>query len=171
MGSGWLQWQCTFTVQRPIVKENGEANGIGLSRMPRIKWIKMKRSTADKWFSVYIRLRDSHDGWCQCITCSRIFWWTDGDCGHFVTRNHPMTRFSEANCHAQCKACNNYKKGEQYLHGRAIDDKCGDGAADYLVALGRVRGQRVHGKLCLADIAKEYRIKAKKMANEKGVEI
>jgi len=134
---------------------------------------KMKKSTADKWFSLFIRLRDIvYTESCRCITCEKpIHWKYEADCGHFVTRGHAMTRFDERNCNAQCKACNNDKKGDQYRHGRAIDKKFGEGAADLLTALGSVRDQKVHGQLALKDIAKEFRLKAKAMAKTKGVEL
>ena len=135
---------------------------------------KIKRSTADHWFSLYIRLRDVIDGsngFCRCITCNNAFFWKEGDCGHFVTRNHPMTRFDERNCNAQCKECNNVKNGDQYNHGFKINMKHGVGTADLLVDLGGVRGQKVHGQLSLKAIASLYRIKAKSEANKKGIEL
>ncbi len=132
----------------------------------------MKKNTADKWFSIYIRLRDSYDGgYCRCITCYTAAKWKEMDCGHFVTRNHSMTRYSEENCNAQCKGCNNFKSGDQYKHGKAIDAKYGEGTADKLIALGGMRGQKTHGKLALKDIAKEYRLKAKAEAKKKGIEL
>ncbi len=136
---------------------------------------KMKRTTADNWFSKYIRLRDVIDGsngFFRCITCKKPVFWKDGDCGHFVTRNHPMTRFDERNCNAQCKSCNDVKRGDQYNHGFQINAKHGVGTADLLVDLGGIRGANVpHEKLALDDIAKEYRLKAKSEAKKKGIEL
>lgn len=149
-------------------------------RIPKSKQLAyrkgFKKTTADDWFSKYIRLRDIIDnshGFCRCITCGKIFFWKEGDCGHFVTRNHPMTRFDEINCNAQCKRCNSNigKKGEQYKHGKAIDHKYGEGTADKLMELGSIRGQKTHGKIALKDIAKEYRLKTKKIAERKGIEL
>lgn len=136
---------------------------------------KFKRTTADDWFSKFIRLRDIISGeYCRCITCGKpIHWKYEAQCGHYATRGKPMTRFMEQNCHAQCPTCNSpdHGKGEQAKHGFAIDRLYGDGTAKKLIALSEIRGQKVYIKLRLKDIAKEYRLKAKTMAKEKGVEL
>lgn len=130
-----------------------------------------KKSTADKWFSIYIRLRDSYNGYATCITCQRLFLWKEVDCGHYMDRGKPMTRFNEQNAHAQCKACNRFRSGEQSIHGKMIDKKYGLGTSEKLINLSRIRGQKIHTKTTLKEIAREYRIKAKKMAEEKCVEL
>ncbi len=134
---------------------------------------KIKISTADAWFSKFIRIRDIIEGeWCRCVTCGNpIHWKYKAQCGHFATRGHPMTRFNEKNCHAQCAKCNNHNKGEQALHGFMIDDMYGKDTARELMGLSRIRGQKIHTQMALKDIAKEYRLKAKKLAKEKGVEL
>jgi len=135
---------------------------------------KFKKSTADKWFSIYIRVRDiiegSH-GFCRCITCNTAHHWKEGDCGHFQTRDNPMTRFDERNSNFQCTACNRFKKGNQYKHGKVIDRIYGEGTADILEGLAGARGTKVHGEMALKDIAKEFRLKAKEMAKKKGVKL
>ncbi len=136
-----------------------------------------KRTPADKWFSVYIRLRDIISGeYCRCITCGKPLQWKyEAECGHFQSRGKPMTRFDEKNCHAQCNKCNNNsdrgRKGEQYRHGKEIDKLYGDGTADNLEALGNIRGQKIHTKLSIKDLAKTYRLKAKELAKEKGIDL
>jgi hypothetical protein len=82
-----------------------------------------------------------------------------------------MTRFDERNAHLQCIYCNDVKSGEQYKMSIYIDKKYGVGTAKLLEDLAGIRGQKIHTTLALKDIAKEYRIKAKKMAREKGVEL
>jgi len=131
-----------------------------------------KFSIADKHFSRFVRLRDADDnGYCRCITCGKIHHWKEMDCGHFMTRDRPATRFNEQNCHAQCKYCNNYKKGEQYKHGVEIDNLYGAGTAEKLSALSNIRGQKIHTKLSIKDLAKTYLIKVKELAKQKGIEL
>ncbi len=144
-----------------------------LEKRKRSRKKKMKFNTADRWFSKYVRIRDIISGeHCRCKTCGKpIHWKYEAECGHFVTRNHPMTRYNEQNCHAQCSACNNHNKGEQFKHGAEIDKMYGEGTAQSLIDLGSIRGQKIHGKLALKDIAKEYRKKARQIAKEKGVEL
>lgn len=127
-------------------------------------------SPADKWFSIYIRLRDAgSDGVCQCCTCYRSFSWRDMTCGHFQKRHHAGTRFNEQNCAAQCVSCNGYHDGEQYKHGRYIDKKYGEGTADKLQALAWSHGVvHKHEEKLLAKI---FRDKARNLAEGKGLTI
>ena len=135
---------------------------------------KVKITTADKWFSICVRLdaiiEESH-GFARCSTCKKPVFWRDGDCGHYATRDHPMTRFNEQNSHFQCHSCNRFKKGEQGKHGIEIDKLYGGGTAQRLIELSEIGGQKIHTKLALKDISKEYRLKAKKIAKEKGIEL
>lgn len=93
---------------------------------------KLKKD-ADAWFSKYIRLRDSIDGFAECITCGNSKPIKSMQNGHFVTRGSSSLRFDELNCNAQCPACNVFKAGEQYLYSKALDLKYGDGTAESLM--------------------------------------
>ncbi len=145
----------------------------------------IKRSNADHWFSLFIRIRDvflvrsPEEAYCYCVTCQKLIHWkkrsTDdkqsAECGHFATRGHPSTRFDEKNCHAQCKKCNRWGKGEQVKHGFAIDEKYGAGTSKKLIEMSEIRGQKRLTKLALDDIAKTYRTKARELAKEKGIKL
>jgi hypothetical protein len=132
---------------------------------------KFKKSNTDDWFSKFIRIRDIKTGeHCMCITCGKFEHWKDMDCGHFMLRDRPLTRFHEQNCNAQCKRCNRFRDGEQYRHGKAIDEKYGKGTADKLEELAKFRGKK-HTPEDLKELSKEYRIKAKEMAKKKGIEL
>lgn len=81
----------------------------------------------DKVFSLYIRQRDSdEDGYGRCVTCDKLGHYKEMDCGHFVSRSYKSVRWNEYNCALQCKRCNSYGAGEQYLFGKAIDKRWGD---------------------------------------------
>ena len=88
------------------------------------------QAKADKYFSLYIRLKNSVNENCICATCKRTFHWRNIDCGHFMTRNHEATRYDEKNVAPQCAACNRFKGGRQYLMARYLDEKYGKGTAD-----------------------------------------
>lgn len=80
----------------------------------------------DKVFSLYIRQRDSdEDGYGRCVTCGKLGHYKTFDCGHFVSRSYKSVRWNEYNCALQCKRCNGYGAGEQYLFGKAIDKRWG----------------------------------------------
>ena len=78
----------------------------------------------DRIFSEYIRKRDANKkGMCKCITCSKEFAWNDIDAGHFISRKEMNTRWDERNVAAQCKYCNRFRYGRQYVFSLALDKK------------------------------------------------
>ena len=95
------------------------------------KSISKYKKELDKWFSLYIRLRDATDeGMVQCFTCGKVANYKMGmQCGHFQSRTHLSTRFNEQNCQVQCSGCNIFKQGEQYKFSLMLDAKYGEGTA------------------------------------------
>ena len=65
----------------------------------------------DRIYSQYIRLKNSKDGYCTCISCGAKKPWKEMDCGHYVKRNISSTRYYEKNTYPQCKSCNIFKDG------------------------------------------------------------
>jgi hypothetical protein len=65
----------------------------------------------DKWFSLYIRLREATDeGLVQCFTCGNVNNYKVGmQNGHFMSRKFMATRYDEQNCQVQCVGCNMFK--------------------------------------------------------------
>lgn len=94
---------------------------------------KLKKE-ADKQYSLYVRLRDSINGVCACITCGVKKPVKAMQNGHFVKRSVNLLRYDEENCNAQCYQCNVRRYGEQYLYAKALDDKYGEGTAEKLMA-------------------------------------
>lgn len=98
---------------------------------------------ADKWFSMFIRLRDSDEfGIATCVTSGKRAHWLTMDCGHYVSRAKQSTRFDERNCHAQTKMSNRFQGGHFVEHGNAIDRIHGPGTAEALRQKGLVRCSR-----------------------------
>lgn len=65
------------------------------------------KDLADRIFSLYIRLKnaDRHMR-CKCVTCWKVEHYKYIQNGHYRTRGCNKYRFSEENCHPQCKYCN-----------------------------------------------------------------
>jgi len=125
---------------------------------------------ADKWFSIYIRIRDANqDGNISCITCGRIVHWTKAHAGHFQRRALMATRFEEMNVHAQCSICNTFREGEQYRHGKAINLLHGRKTADWLIS--RSKRTVKYSKENLDDIARENQEEARELAKAKGLDL
>jgi Zn ribbon nucleic-acid-binding protein len=71
----------------------------------------------DKVFSEYIRRRYAVNDIAECVTCGKRDHWKNLQAGHFISRKHYATRWSEENVQVQCVKCNVYRYGEQYLFG------------------------------------------------------
>ena len=99
------------------------------------------KTKLDDIFSLYIRLRDATDeGYVQCFTCGKVGHYKTGGMqnGHFQSRKHLATRFSEdGNCEVQCIKCNIFDSGQQYIFSLRLDEKYGEGRAQELQYLAR----------------------------------
>ena len=104
------------------------------------KTISKLKKELDKYFSLYIRLREATDtGLCQCFTCGKVAHYKTGgmQCGHFQSRKHLSTRWNEQNCQVQCVGCNMFKQGEQWKFGVQLDVKYGGGTSEELQFLAK----------------------------------
>jgi len=122
----------------------------------------------DRAYSEYIRLNSSDKmGCCVCITCGSVHFWTDIDCGHFITRAKKPTRFDEMNTHTQCKKCNRFRSGEPIIYRRRLIQLYGEKD----VAAMEEKAYR-GGSYCsyqLRQMIIEYREKVKILKLEKGL--
>ena len=97
------------------------------------KSISKLKKELDKWFSLYIRLREADDlGFVKCHTSGRYYHYKNIHAGHFMSRKHLSTRWCEINVQPQSAADNLYGQGQQYRFGLNLDVKYGIGTADEL---------------------------------------
>jgi hypothetical protein len=89
----------------------------------------MKQSERQKTLSVFQKLRRLQEtdeyGNCRCISCGKLFFWKDGDGGHYITRECRATELDADNVWPQCKACNRFKSGNGTLYQYALFKKIG----------------------------------------------
>lgn len=134
------------------------------------KTISKLKKELDKWFSLYIRLREANElGMCKCFTCGIVRHYKDGmQNGHFQSRKHLATRFDEQNCQVQCVKCNVYAWGEQYKFSLALDSKYGKGKAEALQYLARttLKISRVE----YVEKISYYKLLVDNLKKEKGIE-
>ena len=103
-----------------------------------MKTISKLKKELDKWFSLYIRLRDATDeGLVQCFTSGRVYHYKNIHAGHFMSRKHLSTRWCDCNVQPQSAADNLFGQGEQFKFGLALDSKYGEGTAEELQFLSR----------------------------------
>tara|TARA_Y100000401_G_scaffold52867_1_gene41506 strand:+ start:157 stop:570 length:414 start_codon:yes stop_codon:yes gene_type:complete len=133
------------------------------------KTISKLKKDLDRWFSLYIRLRDAtEEGLVQCFTCGVVKNYKNGmQCGHFQSRKHLATRFDEENCQVQCVACNMFRQGEQYKFGLNLDAKYGEGKAEELEFLARTTYKL--SRYDYEDKISYYGLLVEKLKKEKGI--
>lgn len=93
-----------------------------------------------KWFSLFVKLRDSN--WKrrgQCITCKE--WLTvpsiQAHAGHFIHGKYKITYFEPRNVHLQCRSCNYFKNGARDVYALRLIEKYGDGSIQLLHRLNK----------------------------------
>lgn len=130
----------------------------------------MKEDKLWKWFSIYIRLRDTNEnGMCSCFTCGRIAHWREMDCGHGIPRQHKATKYSLLNNHAQCKRCNGFEGGRQADYAKKVDKIYGEGTWDRLVVLSKTTVK--YSRFDIEFMTEFYKQLAQDLAKEKRIKI
>ena len=136
--------------------------------MPKKTISKLKKEL-DKWFSLFIRLREATDeGICQCFTCGKIDHYKKMQCGHFQSRRHLAIRWHEWSCQVQCVKCNMYEQGEQWKFGISLNAKYGEGTSNELGFLAQQNGKKMAREL-EEDIL-YYKTIVNNLKKEKGLE-
>ena len=133
-----------------------------------LKTISKLKKELDKWFSLYIRLRDSKDGMSICFTCNKIDHYKKLQCGHFQSRRHTSTRWDKTNCQVQCVKCNMFNQGEQFKFSKNIDAKYGDGTALKLEIISKQTMKLTRVEYSLAITC--YKSLVEKLKQEKNIE-
>ena len=95
--------------------------GVKVKRKPDYK------KKLDEVFSKYIRLKYSDErGYCRCISCGKVHFWKQIQNGHYMSRRHLATRWSEDNCRPQCVACNIFNQGAAQMYRRNLVAEIGE---------------------------------------------
>lgn len=131
---------------------------------PRKKYKPSPRSRlmtkADKYFSLYIRYRDTKP-WMfragRCISCGKVVPFEKGDAGHYVNRQHMSLRYSEENVHFQCISCNRFDEGNIQDYRKSLVRMYGEEYVEKLESAKHIT--RKISDFELEAIAKEYKKK------------
>jgi hypothetical protein len=134
-----------------------------------MKTISKLKKELDKWFSLFIRLREATDeGMVQCFTSGRVYHYKNIHAGHFMSRKHLSTRWCDTNVQPQSAADNLFGQGEQFKFGLALDSKYGEGTAEELQFLSKTIM-----KVSRIDYEEKigyYKSVVEKLKKEKGIE-
>lgn len=89
--------------------------------------------TLKKIFSEYIRLRDSKNGICICISCGRPVPIKECHAGHFISVGKSKAlEFEELNVNAECESCNVYNSDHLIGYANNLIKKYGPDIIDRL---------------------------------------
>ena len=134
-----------------------------------LKSISKLKKELDKWFSLFIRLREVDDlGFVECITSGRFYHYKNIHAGHFMSRKSHSTRWDEVNVQPQSAADNLFGQGEQYKFGKALDKKFGVGTAEKLQH--KSREIQKFSRVDYEEKISYYKSLVEKLKKEKGIE-
>jgi len=134
-----------------------------------MKTISKLKKELDKWFSLYIRLRDATDeGLVQCFTSGRVYHYKNIHAGHFMSRKHLSTRWCDTNVQPQSAADNLFGQGEQYKFSIALDSKYGEGTAEELEL--KARTIMKVSRIDYEEKISYYKEAVDKLKKDKGIE-
>lgn len=127
------------------------------------------KAKLDTQFSLFIRARDAMpNGYAKCISCGKIHFWRELQCGHYMSRRYMSTRFDEDNCHAQCVACNMFNQGNIQGYRRGLLEKIGEKRIN-LIELKAMNSIRKYSDLEYIELTKYYKLRTEKLRKEKGI--
>ena len=131
---------------------------------------KLSLHNADKWFSVYVRLRDAdEDGNVTCCSCGKTQFWRDADAGHFIGRKIRATRYCEKNVNAQCRYCNRFLDGNSAGYATFLISKFGIKILEDLDLASR--GTTHWTAFEIQNMADNFKARAIELAKQKGLQL
>ena len=134
-----------------------------------MKTISKLKKELDKWFSLYIRIRDADDlGFVRCFTSGRFYHYKNIHAGHFMSRKYLSTRWCGTNVQPQSIGDNLFGQGEQYKFSVALDSKYGEGTAEELELTARTI-MKV-SRIDYEEKISYYKDLVEKLKKEKGIE-
>lgn len=134
---------------------------------------KKLKAEADEVYALYIRWRDTRPviegegrtGY--CCSCGQLKYFADLQCGHWQVRKHWGTRWDEDNSHAQCRGCNDPRRGggRQADHEAMIVRTKGIRTRDRILAYVKIYARKPSPER-LEQIISEYRAKLEKVKGQ-----
>lgn len=159
-----------MTLRRKTPLRRTSINKTSLKKTTKASLSKTKlREKLDAVFSRYIRLKYSDDkGYCRCISCGKVFYWKNIQNGHYMSRRHMSTRFSEDNCRPQCVACNIFNQGNIQMYRRALIRQIGEQRVDWVEACAR-QTNKSWSLFEYQKMIEYYQKEVEKLANDKNI--
>lgn len=123
---------------------------------------------ADKWFSLYIRLKEADEaGIVTCFICGSRHWYKDTDCAHFMDRDNMSLRYNEMNCHACCTDCNRFDPNHADYYWHTMVSKYGQKEVEEL--MNQKHNLMKFTRYELQQLAKEFKEKFETLKRNKKI--
>jgi len=113
-----------------------------------------------KEFSLYIRTRDSVNGYGNCSTCGEHVHYKEANAGHYIHGNTKPTYFDERNVHLQCVRCNKWLSGNLHKYALFLERTYGSGILQELEI--KSKGP-VYSRVRLEELLETYKQKLKNL--------
>ncbi len=124
----------------------------------------------DTVFSKYIRLRDTMPGGVfRCISCGKIKPVAQADAGHYHSRRHMGTRFSEDNVHAECRFCNRFSADHNIGFRENLVRKIGP--QRFAMLETEAHRTRKFSHFEIREMTRHYRSQVVELQKEKGIKL
>lgn len=119
---------------------------------------------AESHFNKFVRLRDSKDGFGNCISSGRLLKVPsmEAHCGHYYPAGpYPRLRFNEDNCHLQSRADNYFKSGNLHEYRKNLIRKIGLERVEALDLLAAIKTPHKWERFALIETCETYKQKIK----------
>lgn len=122
----------------------------------------------DKVFQFYIRLRDAMTGgMSRCISCGKVVPFDKIQAGHFRSRKHMSTRWSELNVNSECFVCNCMDGDHLLDYRKNLIRKIGEQKVQWIESYCHETQKWSDFELVL--MIKDYSKKCVQLSNEKNI--
>ena len=162
----------TTTLGKSVKKKVCKVSDIKTTKKLPNKYSKKKLiEKLDRIFSTYIRIKYADDrGYCRCISCGKVHYWKEIQNGHYMSRRHLSTRWSEDNCRPQCVACNIFNQGFIQAYRISLVKQIGEQRVS-LIEARALQETCKYGEFELNAMFKHYTKEVERIAKEKGIEV
>lgn len=134
-----LQTRTPLKRKTPFYRKKKEKSKYEISEIKiKLKPLEDKRKHTDeldKVFQFYVRLRDAMPGgMTKCISCGKILPFEKMQGGHYCSRKHMTTRWSEDNVNSECVYCNMMDGDHLIQYRKNLIKKIGEKKVEWIEA-------------------------------------
>lgn len=166
----------SLTTKKPLARKTPfrvrkEKSKYDVSEIKTSKPLENKKKHTDeldKVFQFYVRLRDAMPGgMTKCISCGKILPFDKMQGGHYCSRKHMSTRWSELNVHSECFVCNCMDGDHLIQYRKNLIKKIGEKKVEWIEAYCHESYKWSDFELVL--MIKDYSKKCLLLSKEKGI--